>query len=100
MEGKRSIEMALRLGGALGRFWVVHGHISEGRNILERALAAREGIKASVQAKALIVAGHLAFIQSDYDPPEPLLQDRQQLYRQLEDQPDLALAPSILRRLA
>ncbi len=100
MEGKRSIEMALRLGGALGRFWVVHGHISEGRNILERALAAREGIKASVQAKALIVAGHLAFIQSDYDRAEPLLQESLALYRELEDQPGIAFALSMLGSVA
>jgi predicted ATPase/DNA-binding CsgD family transcriptional regulator len=100
MESKRSIEMALRLGGALGRFWVVHGHISEGRNILERALAARERIKASVQAKALIVAGHLAFIQSDYDRAESLLQESLALYRELEDQPGIAFALSMLGSVA
>src|SRR6266704_2032949 len=70
IERERSMETALRLGGALRSFWVVHGHLSEGRSFLERALAAREGIESSVQAKALIVAGHLAFIQSDYDRAE------------------------------
>src|SRR5437762_12915767 len=35
-------EIALRFGGALEKFWEVHGYWSEGRTLLERALAARE----------------------------------------------------------
>jgi predicted ATPase len=100
IENERSMETALRLGGALRSFWVVHGHISEGRSFLERALAVREGIKAPVQAKALIVAGHLAFIQSDYDRAEPLFQQSLVLYRQLEDQPGIAFALSLLGSVA
>jgi len=100
IESERSMETALRLGGALRSFWVVHGHISEGRSFLERALAAREGIEAPVQAKALIVAGHLAFVQSDYDRAEPLFQQSLALYRQLEDQPGIAFALSLLGSVA
>ncbi len=100
MEGERSMELALRFGGALRRFWVVHGHISEGRNFLERALAAREGSEAAVQAKALIVAASLAFIQSDYDRAEPLFQESLALYRELEDQPGIAFALSMLGSVA
>src|SRR5207248_2003589 len=33
IEGGHNIEMALRLGAALERFWVVRGHRSEGRTI-------------------------------------------------------------------
>ncbi len=99
-EGARSMETALRLGGVLGRFWVVHGHLSEGRNFLERALAAREGIESSVQAKALIYAAYLAFIQSDYDRAEPLFQQSLALYRELEDQHGIAFALSMLGSVA
>ncbi len=93
-------EIALRLGGVLGRFWVVHGHISEGRTFLERALAVREGIEASVQAKALIFAAYLAFIQGDYDRAEPLFQESLVLYRELEDQHGIAFALAMLGSVA
>ena len=54
--------MALRLGGALWRFWWARGHLSEGRNVLERALFfASEGVVAAVRAKALNAAGVLDF---------------------------------------
>ncbi len=105
-EGEYNIELALRLGGALRSFWVVHGHISEGRNFLERALAAvgvssaHTQIKASVRAKALIVAANLAFVQSDYERAEPLFKASLALYRELEDQPGIAFALSLLGSLA
>src|SRR2546429_3468453 len=91
-EDDRSMETALRLGGALREFWRVHGNISEGRNFLERALAASEGIEASVQAKAFIAAAHLAYIQSDYDRTEILCKESLALYRELEDQPGIAFS--------
>ena len=105
MEGKRSIETALRLGGALRGFWVVHGHLSEGRNFLERALAigvpiGSTEIKASVHAKALLVAANLAFIQSDYKRAGPLFKESLALYRELEDQPGIAFALSMLGSVA
>src|SRR6266700_3484837 len=90
------METALRLGGALRDFWRIHGHISEGRNFLERALAASEGIEASVQAKALIAAANLAFIQSDYDRTEMLCKQSLALYRELEDQPGIAFSVYLL----
>jgi predicted ATPase/DNA-binding CsgD family transcriptional regulator len=105
MEVERNIETALRLGGALRVFWVVHGHITEGRHFLERALAVEVSlvdtrIEASVRAKALFAAGHLAFIQSDYQRAEPLCQESLALYRELEDQPGIAFALSLLGSVA
>ena len=101
--GQRTVnegEMALRLGGALRSFWVVHGHISEGRHFLERALAASQGIEASVLAKALSVTAYLAFIQSDHERTEPLGKQSLALYRELEDQPGIAFALSLLGSVA
>ncbi len=100
MEGKRSIEVALRLGGALRRFWIVHGHLSEGRSFLERSVAASEGSEASVHAKALVVAANLAFYQSDYERTEAFSKESLTLYRLLEDLPGVALSLSLLGSVA
>jgi predicted ATPase/DNA-binding CsgD family transcriptional regulator len=78
-------EMALRLGGALRRFWIVRGHWSEGRNFLERALAESKGVAASVQVKALITAANLAHMQSDNDRAEALAEESLALCRELRD---------------
>jgi predicted ATPase len=99
-ETQHSMEMAMRLGGALRLFWWGRGHWSEGRSFLERALAASEGIEAPVRAKALFAAGNLAFIQSDYERAEPLCQESLVLYRELEDQPGIAFALSLLGSVA
>jgi predicted ATPase/DNA-binding CsgD family transcriptional regulator len=93
-------EGALRLGGALRNFWLVHGHISEGRNFLDRALAARGSVDAIVQAKALVVAAQLAFNQSDHNRTEMLCKDGLALYRTLEDQLGIAISLSLLGSVA
>jgi predicted ATPase len=57
--------LALRLEGALWRFWYVHTHLTEGRRWLEEALAKNGRVSASVRAKALNGAGVLALTQCD-----------------------------------
>src|SRR3989442_13633652 len=42
-EGGQRQEMALRLGAALRRFWVVRGALSEGPSVLEEAPTAGRG---------------------------------------------------------
>ena len=92
-----ALEMGLRLGGALRRFWLVHGHWREGQSYLERALrASEEGIAAPVQAKALIAAANIAVNQSDYDRAEALCQEGLALYRQLGDQAGIAYSLYLL----
>jgi ATP/maltotriose-dependent transcriptional regulator MalT len=93
-------EIALRLAGALFMFWWTHGHWSEGRTFLERALAASEGITASVRAKALYVAASLTFVQSDYKWAEALSQESLALYRELGDQRGIARSLYTLGNIA
>jgi len=88
------------LGGALRSFWRVHGHITEGRSFLERALAASKGAAAFVRAKALIAAANLAFIQSDYDSMEILCKESLALYQELEDLPGIAHSVYLLANVA
>jgi predicted ATPase/DNA-binding CsgD family transcriptional regulator len=60
-----SSETALRLAGALWRFWSTRGHLGEGRAWLARALDLPSG-PAAARAKALTAAGTLAYQQGDY----------------------------------
>jgi predicted ATPase/class 3 adenylate cyclase/Tfp pilus assembly protein PilF len=83
-------ELGLRLAGALWRFWSVWGHLSEGRQWLNRALArtgdASAGTKATAaQGKALRGAGHLARMQGDYAEAQILLEESLSIMRQLGD---------------
>jgi tetratricopeptide (TPR) repeat protein len=67
--------MALRLAGALWRFWYVRGYLSEGRAWAEAALAQDGGRGSETErAKALCVAGDLAQEQGDYAHATPLLE--------------------------
>src|SRR5205085_3466393 len=67
---QEEVEAALRLGGALWRFFWMRGHLSEGRNFLEQALSASERVAVSVRAKALNGAGVLAGLQGDFRQAE------------------------------
>ena len=96
-ETQQSMEMALRLGGALRPFWWGRGHWSEGRASLERALAAARSlpgprIDPSVRAKALMAAANLAFVQSDYAQTEVLCEESLALYRGLGDHYGIAFS--------
>jgi len=79
-------EMALRLGGALFRFWWMHGNVKEGREWLEKALMGFEEIAAPVRAKALNCAGGLATIQGRFGQAMGLLTQSLQLFRE-QDEP-------------
>lgn len=65
--GAGALETALRLAGALTRFWAIRGHLGEGRNWLEQALKqpGRDDISTHVRLKALNGAGTLARLQGD-----------------------------------
>ncbi len=61
---------ALCMGGALGWFWFVRGHLSEGRAWMERTLASEvvrqfETEQPTIVARVLLSAGQLALFQGD-----------------------------------
>ncbi|MGH3908050.1 MAG: helix-turn-helix transcriptional regulator [Pseudonocardiaceae bacterium] len=58
-------EQGLLLAVALSRFWWVRGHVSEGRDWLERALAASPGAPAALRARGLWATGGLAGLAGD-----------------------------------
>jgi predicted ATPase len=59
------METALRLSGALGRYWFKHGYLSEGRRWLDEGLSGKSAVAPSARAKALTSAGLLAHYQGD-----------------------------------
>jgi predicted ATPase/DNA-binding CsgD family transcriptional regulator len=105
VERKEAV-VALRLGGALWRFWLLQGHLSEGREWLEKALAigvpqagrltgAESGaltpqVPSTVRAKALGGAGVLAHSQGDSRQAKGLCEESLALFRELEDKRGIA----------
>jgi len=80
----RADETGLRLAGALGLFWYLHGHWSEGRGWLESMLTQTGGSGyTQARAKALLEAGTLAHYQGDYGQAALLLEVSLRLHRTL-----------------
>ena len=81
-------ELELRLAAALGRFWYVRAHLSEGQSRLEAALVhAGAGARPEFRAKALRTASAIAVIQGEYAKARALAEQGLELYRQLDDLP-------------
>jgi tetratricopeptide (TPR) repeat protein len=87
-----SKQLAVRLSGALWRFWLVHGHFTEGRKWLEMALESSEsngedkdwdatvgGLRS--RARALHGLGGLAFTQGDLASAQRAFRDALALWK-------------------
>jgi predicted ATPase/DNA-binding SARP family transcriptional activator len=68
-------EQALRLAGALSRFWEMHGHFTEGRVWLREALKKDVPPASIARAKVLCGAGKFAFLQGDFAAAQTLLEE-------------------------
>ena len=64
--GAGEIELALRLAGALVRFWSTRGLMREGRARLAEALAAPGSVEPATLAKAHFAAGYAAVGEGDF----------------------------------
>ena len=98
--GRGEPDALLRMAGALWRFWCLHGHYSEGRGWLERALSAGGATQPVFRAKALTAAGDLAFLQTEYDRSVEFLEEGLALYRTWQDRRGVASAVQILGSVA
>jgi predicted ATPase/DNA-binding SARP family transcriptional activator/DNA-binding CsgD family transcriptional regulator len=86
----------LRLSGALGEFWHLRGHLSEGRRWLEATLAKDGVLPGPARAKALARAGCIAWVQGDYERSMALSEESLTLWRELGDMAGAAAALSNL----
>ncbi len=86
----RKGEMALRLFGALGWFWIVHCHFQEGIQWFRRALEMQDEVSKSVQAKAFGYAGSLMWLHNSISEARTYLEKSIDLYRELDDGKELS----------
>ena len=89
-EAGTGLETAVRLGSTLWRFWTVRGHLTEGRSLLDRLLAASENGGDTVRERALLALGTLLWHQGDYLRIAELSEEQLSLCRQLGDQQGVA----------
>ena len=89
-------EWALRLAGALIIFWRVRCHFSEGRDLLERALAAGESEAPALRAKALWGVGFMDVMTARPAEGVAALEQSASLFRELGDRKGRARALMIL----
>jgi predicted ATPase/DNA-binding SARP family transcriptional activator len=84
-------EIALRLVGALWRFWHLAGHLSEGRRwvtaVLDLPSAAGQTV---ARARALAAAGGLAYWQNDVPAVRDAYEQALAISRELGDEPNIA----------
>ena len=78
-------ESALRIGGAMWRFWNVRGYLSEGRRWLESGLSVDEASPVGLRARASLGLGYLALMQGAYTHAAESLQGSLSLYREAKD---------------
>lgn len=81
---------ALRLASTLRYFWEQRGHLTEGRDWLERALSQTEGELSHSRADALRQLALLMRIQGDYTLAHSKLIKSRLMYEDLEDPKNLA----------
>lgn len=84
-EAAEFAETALRLAGALSQFWLIRGHLNEGRKWLESLLALGGKAAPLVRAKALFGAGDLAWGQDDHEAAAGFYRESKELFEQEGD---------------
>lgn len=88
----KGTQMALRLGRALERFWIIGGHVKEGRDLLEQALKNCSGEISSLRGQALCILSTLARYQGDFSAATRACEESLALFRELDDPVGLANA--------
>ena len=79
--------LGLRLAAACGRFWRLHGYISEGRMHLSAALSRPEvQERTQTRARALTLIANLVYLQSDYPAMRPLAEAALSIWRELGEE--------------
>lgn len=95
------VNLGLRLGGALWRFWLWRGHVREGYDRLNALLALPNAAPHTKErAKALNGAGTIANILCDYRAARAFLQESLGIWRKLGDKRGMGIALNNLAWIA
>jgi predicted ATPase/DNA-binding CsgD family transcriptional regulator len=78
--------LGARLASALWRFWLIHGHLDEGRRWLDAVMSGGHSLPRALRARALNAAGRLTLRQGDYTSAQAMLEESLALRRSLGDQ--------------
>ncbi|MDP9355998.1 MAG: tetratricopeptide repeat protein [Chloroflexota bacterium] len=97
---RRDVETVLRLSGSLAEFWRMRGHLAEGRDWLERALALGGDAPSAARALCLRGAGALAQAQGDSDQAIARLTEALDDWRVLRDERRTGQTLSLLAGIA
>jgi predicted ATPase/DNA-binding CsgD family transcriptional regulator len=93
---REEVELALRLGRALGAFWQSHGHMGEGRKWLEAALAKDGRVSVILRIKALEALFWITYHHWDLDRAESIAQEAMGLSNEAEIDSSLAASLRIM----
>jgi predicted ATPase len=85
-------DVALRIAGAIWRFWQIHGHVEEGARWMEQILAHSTGQESMARAKSLWGAGWLGMVMGSLEQAQAYFEEGARLSRQLGNQRYLGLS--------
>lgn len=92
------VDLGLRLAERLEWFWNTYGYYSEGRAQLAAILEkTKANARSDIHARALYLAGGLAFVQTDYPATRALVEESLSIYRDLGASGQLGLANALIR---
>jgi predicted ATPase/DNA-binding SARP family transcriptional activator len=94
-------DAALRLAGALGRYWEIRGFLTEGRRYLAEALEREAPVRRTPErARALDRAGRLALRQGDYADARSRAEESLSTWRAMGNQRGTAESLNLLGNIA
>jgi predicted ATPase/class 3 adenylate cyclase len=96
--GGRDVRRGTSLAAAVWRFWLHRGSLSEGRIVLNRALAATEasGVPPLLRMKALNALAYMALTQDDYEEVASLCRQSLALAGTTGEERETAIALAVL----
>ena len=98
--GAGEVGLEVRLAVAARWYWVLKGHLSDGRRVFDSALDHTADAPSEVRARALVHAAIFPFRQGDIEVAAAWLQESLDLYRELGDEEGIARATAELGGLA